>query len=77
MAGKLIKLCVAEVSFRSVWPERGKNQHGRLLCSKLEQTLNMEEVEHMDTSCMVDGTEILVLKKVYLTSILSGQFNYY
>ena len=50
MAGKLIKLCVAEVIFglpRSVWPERGKNQLGRLLCSKLEQKLDMEEVDYM------------------------------
>ena len=63
---------------RSVGTERGKNQHGRLLCSKLEQKLDMEEVEYMHAcNSMVDGTEILVLKKVYLTSTLSGQFNYY
>ena len=37
---------LTEVSFQlgQVWPERGKNQHGRLLSSKLEQKLNTEEV---------------------------------
>ena len=43
----------------------------RLVCSKLEQKLDIH-------ACMpawsIDGTEILVLKKVYLTSTLSGQF---
>ena len=41
---------------RSVWPERGKNQHGRLLRRKLEQKLGMEleEVEYMH-AFMVDG----------------------
>ena len=60
-----------EVSFQlgQIWPEGGKNQHDRLLRSKLEQKLNMEEVVKMGCfTCIVDGTEILVLKKVYLTS---------
>ena len=78
MAGKLITLfggrefwawcCTIEV-----WPERGKNQHGRL-CSKLEHGRSREEWAAL---CMVDGIEILVLRKVHLTSTLSWQFNYY
>ena len=41
---------------RSLWPEQGKNQHGRLLCRKPEQKLDMEmeEVEDMQV-CMVNG----------------------
>ena len=54
-----------------IWPERGKNQDGRVL--KLEQKLLnriMEEVvkKRATLKCMIDGTEVLVLKKVYLTS---------
>ena len=46
--------CLAEVIFGLdctivVWSERGKNQHSRLLRSKVEQKLNMEEVVKMDS----------------------------
>ena len=55
MAGKLIKLCVAEVSFR----------FGQvcLVEQKLNMELNLEAGRSWSNACM-HGTEILVLKKV-------------
>ena len=43
-----------EVSFE-VWPERSTSQHGRLLCSKLEQVFQLS-VQSITTSVHLLGT---------------------